>query len=147
MFDIFCEMNIKKVIYWGRGGAWGNGENILISSWKCNFSIYLDIQVYYLDIQAITTLLCLLLVLYVLVSSIHSFFYLTTALKGCERDVVYIMNDGFRAWGALKSLPSNRGLRIKAKKCLYKGVIVPMALYRAEAWGMRSAERRKSECS
>ena len=49
-------------------------------SWKCNFSIYLDIQVYYLDIQAITTLLCLLLVIYVLVPSIHSFFYLTTAL-------------------------------------------------------------------
>ena len=31
------------------------------------------------------------------------------------------------------------GLGIKAKKCLYKGVIVP----KAEAWGMRSAERRK----
>ena len=28
-------------------------------------------------------------------------------------------------------------------KCLYEGVIVPMALYGAEAWGMRSAERRK----
>ena len=37
---------------------------------------------------------------------------------------------------------SNRGLRINAKKCLYEGVIVPTALYRAEAWGMRSAERR-----
>ena len=31
----------------------GNGRTVLISSWKCNFSIYLDIQVYYLDIQAI----------------------------------------------------------------------------------------------
>ena len=29
---------------------------VLITSWKCNFSIFLDIQVYYLDIQAITTL-------------------------------------------------------------------------------------------
>ena len=37
---------------------------------------------------------------------------------------------------------SNRGL-IKAKKCLYEGVIVPTVLYGAEAWGMRSAERRK----
>ena len=37
----------------------------------------------------------------------------------------------------------NSGLGIKAKKCLYEGVIVPTALYRAEAWGMRSAERRK----
>ena len=32
---------------------------------------------------------------------------------------------------------------LKAKKCLYEGVIVPTALYAAEAWGMRSAERRK----
>ena len=32
---------------------------------------------------------------------------------------------------------------IKAKKCLHEGVIVPTALYGAEAWCMRSAERRK----
>ena len=38
---------------------------------------------------------------------------------------------------------SNRGLGIKAKKCLYEGVIVPTALYGAEALGVRSAERRK----
>ena len=54
----------------------------------------------------------------------------------------YTMN-GYRAWGALKSVLSNRGLGIKAKKCLYEGVIVPTALYEAEAWGMRCAERRK----
>ena len=38
---------------------------------------------------------------------------------------------------------SNRGLGIQAKKRLYEGVIVPTALYGAEAWGMRSDERRK----
>ena len=62
---------------------------------------------------------------------------------GCERDVVHRINDGYKAWGALKSVLSNRGLRIKAKKCPYEGVIVSTALYGAEAWGMRSAERRK----
>ena len=62
---------------------------------------------------------------------------------GCKRDVVHRMNEGYRAWGALKSVLSNIGLGIKAKKCLYEGVIVPTALYGAEAWGMRSAERRK----
>ena len=46
-------------------------------------------------------------------------------------------------WGVLKSVLSNRGLGIKAKKCLYEGVIVPMELYGADAWGMRSTERRK----
>ena len=76
------------------------------------------------------------------------------AKGGCERDVVHRMNEGYRAWGVLKSVLRNRGLGIKAKKCLYKRVIIPTALYGAEAWGKRSAERRKvnvlekeSECS
>ena len=32
---------------------------------------------------------------------------------------------------------------IKTKKCQYEGVIVPTAVFGAEAWGMRSAESRK----
>ena len=39
---------------------------------------------------------------------------------GCERDVVHRVNDGCRALGVLKSVLSNRGLGIKAKKCLYE---------------------------
>ena len=54
---------------------------------------------------------------------------------GCERDVVHRMNNGYRAWGALKSVLSNRGLGIKAKKCLYEGVIVPTALYGSRGVG------------
>ena len=53
---------------------------------------------------------------------------------------------GYRAWGALKSVLSNRGLGMKAKKCLYEGVIVPTALYGAEALGKKSAAK-ESECS
>ena len=45
--------------------------------------------------------------------------------------------------GVLKSLLSNKGLGIKTKKYLYQGVIVPTAVYGAEAWGIRSVERRK----
>ena len=53
MFNtIFCVMG-KKVIHLG-GGPGGNGRTVLISSWKCNFIIYLDIQVYYFNMQAIT---------------------------------------------------------------------------------------------
>ena len=61
---------------------------------------------------------------------------------GYERDVVHRMNEGYRVWGALKSVRSNRGLGIQAKKCLYEGVIVPTALYGVGALGMSSAERR-----
>ena len=57
--------------------------------------------------------------------------------------MVHRMNEGYRAWGALKHILSNNGLGIKVKKCLYEGVIVPTALFGAEAWGIRSAERRK----
>ena len=71
--NIFCEMNIKKVIHWG--GPGGMVGTALISSWKCNFSICLDIQVYYLDIQTITILLCLLLVL--CVGSFYSLIFIS----------------------------------------------------------------------
>ena len=50
---------------------------------------------------------------------------------------------GYKALGVLTRVLSNRRLWIKAKKCLYEGVIVKTALYGAEAWGMRSGERRK----
>ena len=53
------------------------------------------------------------------------------------------MNEVYRVWIVLKSVLSIRGMGIKAKKCLYEGAIVPMALNGAEVWGMRSAERRK----
>ena len=42
----------------------------------------------------------------------------------------YRMNEGYGAWGTVKYLYSVK-------------VVVPTALYEAEAWGMRSAERRK----
>ena len=53
---------------------------------------------------------------------------LVVADGGCESDVVHRMNVGFKAWGAMKSVLCNRGFGIKAKKCLYEGVIVPTAL-------------------
>ena len=64
---------------------------------------------------------------------------------GCEIDVTRIMNEGHRQRGALKIVLSKIGLGIK--KCLYEGVIAPTMLYGAEAWGMRSPERRKVKCS
>ena len=54
---------------------------------------------------------------------------------GCERDVVHRMNERYRAGGALKSVLSNRGLGIKAKKCQYEGVIVPNVVVRSRGMG------------
>ena len=47
----------------------------------------------------------------------------------CERDMLHRMNEEFRAWNALKSVLSNKGLRIHAKKCPYEGVIFPTVLH------------------
>ena len=55
-YNIFSEIKGKKVIHWG---SRGNGGTVLISSCKCNYSIYLDIQVYYLDIHTFCPLLVL----------------------------------------------------------------------------------------
>ena len=52
---------------------------------------------------------------------------------GCERYVVHRMNRRNRAWGALESVQTKRRLGITAKKSLYEGVILPTALYGAEA--------------
>ena len=69
---------------------------------------------------------------------------------GCERrkgmGYTCRMHEGYREWGALKSV-----LNTLANTCedtckevsIYEGVIVPTALYGAEAWGMRGAERRE----
>ena len=81
-----------------------------------------------------------------LLEEVDCFKYLgsqVAANVGYERDVVHRMNEGYRAWGELKCVLSNRELGIKDKKCLYEGVIVPPTLYVVEAWDMRSAERRK----
>ena len=45
--------------------------------------------------------------------------------------------------GNAENCAEHRGLGRMDKKCLYEGVIGPTALYGAETWGMRSAERRK----
>ena len=60
------------------------------------------------------------------------------------KGIWYTMNEGYRAWRVLKSVLSNRGLGIKAKKCLYERVIVPMALYGAEAWVVM--QTKKTHC-
>ena len=54
------------------------------------------------------------------------------------------MNEGYRAWGLLKSVLNNRELWIKAEKCQYEGFFYERrCTYGAETWGMRYVERRK----
>ena len=45
--------------------------------------------------------------------------------------------------GSTENCAEQLRIGINAKNCLYVLVIVPTALFGAEAWGTRSAERRK----
>ena len=54
---------------------------------------------------------------------------------GCEMNAVQRTYKVYKALRSLKRVLSNRELGIKAKKCPCEGVIVPTALYGAEAWG------------
>ena len=48
--------------------------------------------------------------------------------EGFERYVEHRMNDGYRAWVALKTVLNNRGLGINAKKCTRERVIALTAV-------------------
>ena len=61
----------------------------------------------------------------------------------CVRDVVHGMNEGYKAWRALKSVLSNSQFGINAKKCINEGVIVPTALYGAEGGILHSISSRE----
>ena len=71
-------MKGKKVIHWGEGRReWGNCPNYVLEVY---FQYLLGYPSILLGYPSNNNTLSLLLVIYVLVNSIHSFFYLTTAL-------------------------------------------------------------------
>ena len=57
---------------------------------------------------------------------------------------IHRMNEGYKALGELKSVLSNRGLKINVMKGLYEGEIEPTAFHGADARGMKSVDRRKA---
>ena len=82
---------------------------------RCNELVFLSPGISYRQIFIINIIIIILL-------------WQVAADGDCERDVVHRTNQRYRAWGAPKTVLNNRGLRIKAMKCLYEGVIVPTAL-------------------
>ena len=61
-------------------------------------------------------------------------------------DVVHRMNEGYRAHGAQKSVLSNRGLGIKAKKYLRRSNCTN-GVVRSRGMGYEKCREKKSECS
>ena len=59
-----------------------------------------------------------------------------------KADMGHRVSEGCMTWGAMKGVIMNRGLGMKAKRRLDKGIIVPTVLYGAEAWDTRITERQ-----
>ena len=62
---------------------------------------------------------------------------------GCERNVVQRMNEEYRASGSAEKCPEQSRIGYKGQEVSIRRLNCTTALYGAEAWGMRSAERRK----
>jgi len=77
---------------------------------------------------------------------VESFKYLGSQISmygGVDEDVRYRVNEASKAWGGMKAVFKARQLGMNVKRRLYEGVIVPTALYGAETWGMKVAEKKK----
>ncbi|KAK7944872.1 hypothetical protein WMY93_000600 [Mugilogobius chulae] len=67
--------------------------------------------------------------------------YERNGLRGGE--VEFRMNEVRKIWGGMKRVFECRSLGMDAKRRLYEGVVVPAALYGAETWSLKVAEKRK----
>ena len=121
----FCETKGKKVIH--QGGARGNRGTVQIALGSV-ISVFIWISKYITwDIQAITTFLGLLLVLYVLLPSIYSFFNLTTTLLKSD-----IFTHSSLCSPQLSTYRHRTGFSVKRKQVRitnYPGVPINCSLY------------------
>ncbi len=62
---------------------------------------------------------------------------------GIEGEVKFRMNEVRKVCGGMKRVFKCKSLGMSAKRRLYEGVVVPMALYGAETWNMGAAERKR----
>ncbi len=62
---------------------------------------------------------------------------------GIEGEVKFRMNEVGKMCRGMKRVFKCRSLGMSAKRRLYKGVVIPTALYRAETWNMGELERRR----
>ena len=82
----------------------------------------------------------------VLLEEVDCFKYLGSQISvegGVEEDVKYRVNEASKVLGSMKRVCKSRQLGMNAKRRLYEGVIVPTALYGAETWGLKVAEKKR----
>ena len=62
---------------------------------------------------------------------------------GVEVDISFRVGEARRAARTVRKLWMNGGLGVETKMMLCEGIVVPTALFGAEMWNLREAERRK----
>uniref|UniRef100_A0A8C8DHP6 ribonuclease H n=1 Tax=Oryzias sinensis TaxID=183150 RepID=A0A8C8DHP6_9TELE len=81
-----------------------------------------------------------------LLEEVECFQYLGSCVcvdGGIGGEVEFRMNEVRKIWGGMKRVFECRSLGKDAKRRLYEGVVVPAALYGAETWSLKVAEKRK----
>ena len=77
---------------------------------------------------------------------VESFRYLGSQVAGngkIEEEVKLRVVEAGKAMGGMKKIWKNRDLGMTVKRGLYNSVIVPTALYAAETWAMRAADKKR----
>ena len=60
-----------------------------------------------------------------------------------EEEVKFRVGEAGKAMGGMKKIWKTRELGMEVKRGLYESVIVPTALYAAETWGMKTADKKR----
>ena len=60
-----------------------------------------------------------------------------------KEEVKFRVGEAGKAMGGMKKIWKNRDLGMGVKRGLYESVIVPTALYAAETWGMKTADKKR----
>ena len=75
---------------------------------------------------------------------VESFTYLGSVVPGTESDVNRRIAVASTAFGNLKeNIFSRKDVPKKLRVCLYKPLIVPIAIYAGETWSLREEDKRK----
>lgn len=77
---------------------------------------------------------------------VDSFKYLGSCFSsdgGVKGDVCMRIQEGVKAFGAMKKVWNERNVTLEVKRELYERIVVPTVMYGSETWAMRAEEKNK----
>ena len=77
---------------------------------------------------------------------VDSFKYLGSCFSsdgGVKGDVCMRIQEGVKAFDAMKKVWNERNVTLEVKRELYERIVVPTVMYGSETWAMRAEEKNK----